>query len=460
MKKKKIKFFVKERCFFLKMESKPVDKKKNELPKFDPIPLAVFFCQYFNVSDLSEIKPFGPVAAVPPAYSLSRDTNLAIKATYKGQLKGEDIVNMTMTPTSNKLQPKEPFIHTKTGQPCLHDLNNAMIVNVSLKHYKFFCGSSKEFPKNFSVGVRLNFDHEHLAKYEGTDIHDQLTEAAGGISRIFEQLKPTDENGKDLPFCIPIYEAGYGYTNSDFTRTMALLNEDNIKRGVIELPRDVCLAARLNVHGLRKEPTLSDQDLEKMFSGMKLDNVEEEKQKAREQFHNQYQKQIQNLTPTQTFFAIPDNHVLSWPFKCADYATENRVQFETFEGDNPSCPKYYLVPDVGFNAWFNKFKELWLDKVDKRPLTSIGLQLVPIGLDLEETVNVEIEITTYIHYWTYPTGLTMDSINKLLPILSPTFPTADQWCLNSVATMVKEEEQTEEDKVRGGGGGARIKKKN
>ena len=441
-----------KRGSFLKMESKPQDKKKDELtPKFDPIPLAVFFCQYFGVSDLSEIKPF---PSVPPAYSLSRDTNLAIKATYKGQLKGENIVSMTMTPTSNKLQPKEPFLHTKTGNPCLHDLNNAMIVNVSLKHYKFT--APKTCNKNFSVGVRLNFDHEHLAKYEGTDIHDQLTEAAGGISRIFEQLKPTDENGTDLPFCIPIYEAGYGYTNSDFTRTMALLNEDNVKRGVIELPRDVCLAARLNVHGLRKEPTLSDQDLEKMFSGMKLDNVEEEKQKARDQFHNQYQKQIQNLTPTQTFFAIPDNHVLSWPFQCADYATENRVQFETFEGDHPSCPKYYLVPDVGFNAWFNKFKELWLNKVDKRPLTSIGLELVPIGLDLEEVINVDIEITTYIHYWTYPTGLTIENINKLLPILSPTFPTADQWCLNSVATMIKEEKQKEEEK----GKGRKIKKKN
>lgn len=408
---------------------------------FLPAPIEQFLCQWFKVNHISQVKPYGQNTVAPGAFTLVRDSYICVKSSFTGTLKGEEIVDMEMTPTDpSKIQPKDPFIHTKTGKPCVHDLTNVMIVNFNVRHYKFISKTKRK------LGIRLNFDHEHLAKFQETNIHEKVVADSGGIPGIFRALDPTDENGADITNAFPIFEAGFGFTNSEFTRTMALLTEKNIKTGIIEIPKQVCLDARLPVRGLNKDPNLTDDELTKMFEGLKMDNVEEEKEKARRQVAEQFQKDIENLSESHVFFAVPENHILSWPFKCRDFCQENHVNFETL--DLNGKPIYYLVPEIYFKSWVQRFSELWLNKCDKRSLTSIGMQMLAIGAEPEELNQVSVEITNYIHYWTYPTGLNPENVDRLLPLISPNFPTADNWCMTRVPSMIKQYEE-EEGKIVG-----------
>jgi hypothetical protein len=404
---------------------------------FNSEPIQKYLCDYFKVQDISQVKPYGLNTVAPPAYELVRDTNLCVKAKFKGKITGENLYGMEMNPVG-RLQPKEPFIHTKSGQPCAHDLNNVMIVNYSVKHYQY-----KSSKPGLKLGIRLNFDHEHLAKLQETGVHEKAIKDGGGIPRIFRALEPCPD-GQEIIQSFPIFEANYGYTNSGFTQTMALITPQNLRQGIVPLPAEVCLQARLPVRGLKKDPTLSEETLEKMFAGMKIENLEEEKAKVKNQVQERYKESIADLKENFSFFAIPEGHVLSWPFQCAEMCNENNTRFETFTTSAKDGPKYVLVPESDFKKWATDCERMWVDKCDKRPLESVGMELVGIGLKTDETVEIEVEITNYIHYWTYPLGLSRVNVDRLLPVLSPNFPKAEKYSVNKVAAMIREEEEEEE----------------
>jgi len=404
----------------------------NKEDKFNATSIAMFLCKYFNVSDISKIQPYGTNCI--PAYHLARDTHLAVKCCFNDTLHGGGTPYLTTITPLRTMQPKDPFVHPVTKSTCTHDLNNAMIVNANTRHCKFLCD------KKVNIQVRLNFDHEPWAKLQGTDEHDKLTEDAGGVKRAFLMISPTGSEGKDLTN-VPLVELNFGYTNSEFTRTMALINETNLRNGIIEIPNQVCVDAGLNVFGRRKLPELSDQELEKMISGMNLENKEEEKQRIRQQDLQAKYDQFKDVPKIQTFFAVPHNHIIAWGYQSREYAQQHNHNFEVFV-----CNyfKYFLIPDIYFHATFKSILEFWVGKVDKRPITSVGFELIP-DLPKGESVKASIELQSYFHYWTVPSGLSSDNINKLAPMLSPEFLPCDNWSMDEVTKMLREARQEEEE---------------
>jgi len=83
---------------------------------------------------------------------------------------------------------------------------------------------------------------------------DKLFEAAGAIKGSYLSVASTPQNGMDIEVA-PMPKLGFACANEFFTATMALINEKNLFNGIIEIPNDVCVAAKLPVYKGAPEPS-------------------------------------------------------------------------------------------------------------------------------------------------------------------------------------------------------------
>jgi hypothetical protein len=101
------------------------------------------------------------------------------------------------------------------------------------------------------MAVRLGWTHKGLEKTQKVSEMDKLFEAGGAIRGACHVIpacpkEGAKKGGRDIK-CFPMPELAFGPTCRPFVQTMALIRSSNIRNGLIEIPRDVCIQVGLPV---------------------------------------------------------------------------------------------------------------------------------------------------------------------------------------------------------------------
>lgn len=209
----------------------------------------------------------------------------------------------------------------------------------------------------------------------------QLQKDMGGIPGCAMELKP-GANGPTSVFLMK-ESPNYLYLHSSFIKTFMLLNKQNLLNGTIPLSPEICAASEFPKRIAVTNP-----------GGEELEEYDAE-----------------------FYVLIPYNHVLAWKLKVSShwrikdglFALEMRV---APKGDKEPFILYFAVDNRTFEklktACFEGFIK---DKHDKRPLSSVGVQV-------HGQMKQPVTLTTTITYLEYP--LNMDS-SRLAPVLHEKF---------------------------------------
>lgn len=215
--------------------------------------------------------------------------------------------------------------------------------------------------------LKLNYTHQSMVKEQAE--REKLYRAGGYASGIAPVMVGFDQTVQfeAIP-CGP-----KGIYNEAFTRTMALINSQNIENGIIRLSPQQCEEFGLPSNYV----VMKDNHPEPMTADY--------------------------------YVMIPAKHILSWRFQCnrdfrAKYGT---MAFEFYQGNTLL---YYVVPNQSFEMAINTYNELFVGRTDVRPLGSIGF----------DTQNGSAEIIASIHYLIMPNPNEVD-VASIAPILHDGF---------------------------------------
>lgn len=434
--------------------------EKLSAPRFDARVLAVFLCQHHNVSNLEELLQKGAFGTRPEAWSLMRQRTIGVEI---GSVKRDDgqpnknflfeldkdryqqEVKCLLSPHNKETcrfldDPRIPtenqWRHPSTGQPLPGDLNRACVYNCIMRK------RWSSFP--IVIDVAMGHVHSGLNALENIEAQDETFAAAGALKGGFMSITQTTQEGEDAQNA-PLHSMRFGATHPEFVRTMALIHPSNIGNGIVKIPRDVCIGAKLPV--FMGPPVPSDDQIKARLKKMKIGiDKPEEIERMRQKMMQDWETESKGMKKHEFFYAIPINHVMAWPLRSQEYRQAQGIELEMFrfnprlangkEGDPVLL--YFLVPNPTFEAmmdeWQNSEKS-WMGKVDMRPLDQISFSFVPftdrarypkISPECKALTGV-VAARAYITYWVPPVGLTPEAIASLAPTLSPNFPSASDW---------------------------------
>jgi hypothetical protein len=433
-------------------------------------PLARFLCKHFGVKDVSRIEPFGNATY---AWELMRESHIKVEVGSVLKNTGEEDIPLYRCDILDKnsaedqvisckldseskwcryldpQEPKKPFEHPNTGEPMEHSMERVCIYNVVVRH------RISSVP--IQVAVRMNYNHTGLDDTEATNDHDQLYKDAGGIKGEFMEIPTTTNDGQDVRY-IPTHTSGYGYTNLEFVRTMALVNVDNLMNGIVPVPHDVCVEAGLSVFKGYPEP--SERDLSLFMKGLSVDDGEVTEK--RDAFITAFKRDmeahhtLQGDLTIDHYYAIPINHVLAWGLHSVEYAKAKNIKREEFRykarGGGDPVLLFFLVGNPIFDTMVSTFKDKWMNKVDVRPLKDVAFEFIPkLHGDYpnipEDTTHVGgvLRIRAHIDFMSAPANLSSGTIASLAPALSLGFPSCQDWSIDeNVRQMAIEQHMARE----------------
>lgn len=417
--------------------------------------IAIYLCQINGVGDVHLINPFRNRIK---ACDIPRKTPLQVVfSTPPGTKLDQPVVSCNISASTlgkvKSPQPPDPFINPKSQTPMQHDLNAVCVYNVTCRHYKL---ESKE--ENIVYAVRLNFVNQYVADLEETHKMRKMQAATGVVEGAFAYLTPTSQNGggKDINE-IPMPELGFGYQNEQFTKTFMLVDETNFMNGVIEIPHDVCVEAGLPVwRGYAPDP--DEKMLSSILSSLKI--TDQEKQAKREEIIKDYKanflESFKDDKKSTFFYAVPRRHVLAWAYASESFMAQLEFKVEQFRFIHPTKKRskllYYLVPNAPFEDSIPHFKKAFLNKIDKKPLTSLGVEFVPI--EHYSSSDVSIQLKAFFTFYSAPT-LNAETIRHLAPVLCKDFPLCHNWSKDEMEAQIAiERAQLQKEKA------PRITKKN
>jgi hypothetical protein len=279
---------------------------------------------------------------------------------------------------------------------------------------------------------------------------DDLLAIGGAIKGAYTSVAATPPYGEDVEIA-GLKRRHFSYCNEFFVSTMALINEDNLKNGIVEIPAEVCREAGLLLFEGAPEPPQDwkeEKDVDEAAEALASMDISEGDRSARFKAEWMAQAEKRELYPILHYYAVPINHVLAWGLHSKEYAAQHKVNREEFFFTPPAAPKgaktkglggdillYYLVSDVSMRAMRANFDKHWLGKVDSRPLNNMGFDFVPFtgarhypGLAPEvKQVTVDtFSVRSTLSYMVAP-KLSRAQIAALAPTLSPTFPSCRDW---------------------------------
>ena len=430
-------------------------------PAFDPMPVVKHICGLFKVSNLYKINPFGtkieawelmkPVALAVETGTVMSEVGsgsaapyLPIKVIFHG-VSPEDQKTVCHFNNDrvrckflNDPQPLEPFIHPGTGKPMTHDLSRVGLYSVISRNV------ASTLPVN--MATRLNFIPIGLDCNEEAKTIDAIFEAGGAVRGAFASYGATADPKGITVEKVGISDTASTVVNELFYSTMALVNDSNLMNGIIHLPRDVCLAAKLPVF-TGVAPVPSEDFLVNALQGMQLEDTADARDGITKKVQGQWASLVADKKKVSHFVAIPINHVLAWPLRSEDYLAQMDMRIEQLRTKVPADPGkpenepivlYYLVRNVDFESMVAEFRATWYGKVDLRPLDSIALEIIPeldegryphIPDHLKEIPGI-FNVRTYLKFVAPPMlnpERAANTIANLAPTLMPGFPECRLW---------------------------------
>jgi hypothetical protein len=443
-----------------KLAQKPTQEQKDAAEKlkdekFDWLTVADFLCRHFNVRDVPFIDPFVKhrvnawevLNVTVLGAEINKDLSFYIDPTKKMDFDGqavnvglgeENVVNLLTDP-----QPRQPFIHPNTGKPMPSDLENVYIYSIACRKY------SHNLP--VSIAPRLNYYPRGMSELQEMQERDGIIKAAGGIGGGFTQLEPTNGESRDLQ-TVPMPELSFAYQNRYFVRTWSLIDETNIRNGLVVIPPEVCARAGLPLQKTSKIEAPEDLILTQ-FKMMKIEDItSEEANKVRQEVNDRHRedvlKGLKNVEPIEFYYAVPINHVLAWGYTSEDYMMERKHCAYKFKyvppveenGKNPipdPIVLFFLVPNTLIEANIKSALEYMVKKSDKQSIKRVGFEFMPnptkAQLPSEPTpCQGQLMLRTYISYYSGP-KLQPATIANLAPTTCPNFPLCREWSREELA---------------------------
>jgi hypothetical protein len=358
---------------------------------FDKNVIAQYLCQLYGVEQPTDINPYGDAKH---GWELQRPVNMTVnwgshnrQAFFNFQEPSEEQVKGCVIGDETTCR----VIRASDNTDDL-DLDNTCVYSIVVRNV---CNQSP-----LMLACRLNYYHSSLSVADDTHMFDEMCEMFGGIRGAFMAIPPTREAGVDV-VATPIRMMDHHYTNEHFVKSLANITENNLMNGIVKLPREVCMAARLPVF------TDTNEKLEAYIAS--------------------------GYSPIETWYAIPEQHVLAWALLVPLYTLAEKGLVVRHYRIAPAM-SFVLIADVSLNSVRRNFMRDWLNKVDKRPIKSIGVEVLPIlNLKASEklaqqhgTVAARFSIQAQIQAFASPL-LTPEQSNSLMPTLSPGFPPAIAW---------------------------------
>lgn len=402
------------------------------LQRFDYLKLATFFCQVNRKSDVRFIDPF---EGMVHAHTIPRETVLQIdiRKTLTHE-SGNPVVACPLDPSAvrNSPQPTDPFIHPVKKEPMQHDVNDrgVCVYNITCRHYELVPSPlppGKE-EEDIVYALRLSFYNEHMAKLQETREQDKMHEAAGSVRGAFAYLLKSE--GKDMQD-IPMPNMEFGYQNKQFMKTFMLVDESNLMNGIITIPYEVCVAARLPVW-TNQAPTPDERMITKIMDSLKItDPAQKEAQRTDfvKKYQDDFMESHKHAKKSTYFYAVPKDHVMAWPYSSEAYLAQFDFKVEQFRFVDADTKEtkllYYLVPSVPFEESREFFKKTLLGKVDRKPLKDLGFEVVSVTHP-PPSFPISFRLKSFFTYWSVPT-LSPGTIKCLAPTLCDDYPLPHNW---------------------------------
>lgn len=464
--------------------------KLNE--QIDSVKLAEFIVKNYNkgkpfskqVSDISEVDPFhGATHAwevMQPSTMLVEVGSVVHSADeppveMRFVLEPEDSgeaqkISCMFQPKSDLCRfldgpvPKKIFCNPVTKQPIEPDFSSVCVYKIIVRNK--WCNVP------IPVAARLNFRHKANEELEDEAVLDHVIAAAGGVAGEFMTVTTTPKEGTDIEVS-PIRSTDkFGCVNEFFTASLALINDVNLMNGIVQIPREVCEQVGLPVFKGVPEP--SNGWLEMQLKQLKLENRDEEyaaKERLRQQFKEKFMEDHADKKPINTHYLIPINHLLAWPLADDTFAERMGIKREIVQirppnakPEDPPIVLYFIVADVQFDTLVHFLKKNWFNKVDKRPLDSMGVEFVPklcreyyqdkVPASVKAVQGV-ISLRMYISAL-IPPKLTQSQINSLAPSRALNFPSCFEWGNSEQMEIANMMEEMDIQAEEGGGGVAEL----
>jgi len=412
--------------------------------------LARYLCIYFRVTDVWKIDPrqgrveawtlmiegAGQGAAVgikPRTLAVEVGSVLQMDAksieTFKFAIDGDPLQQVVRCPLVNNT-PRCRFLSPPRG-----DLEHVCLLNVVTRNV--WCSTP--------VSMAARFPFYPVGDKGKREALDKLQLEGGAVPGPYMQFGATPKDGADVDK-VPVEESlVHGFLNRFYVATMALVNDSNLRNGVVPIPYAECLAAGLPVF---KGPPPPPSDYEGDVETWNRNWLE----------HTAKEHRIQ------CFYAIPVNHVLAWGLRNEAYATRRKLPSLRFQfippahagmGSNPVL-LYFLVADLHFDFLVREVQQYWIGNVDVRPLASLSFELYPVCARSAnpnvpaniDTVGGVAALRSYLTYLAPDVGAVKpEEIPNLIPTLCPGFPEPDGW------VPYTRDEMTLIEHAAGGGGG-------
>ncbi len=410
--------------------------KTNKKEKYDKLVITEHLCRSLGVPDPSQLRPFGTqfiggyetarVSVLP----IEMETVMTIDMDNPNREAQKHTMKIPWTQnTLKRAAPPHPFT-TPDGTVFAHDLTQVAIFNVQLTHYVFQLPDSfehRDYEDAPQVAARLLITNRYWDEYNRQDDMDKMHEVMGGVKSAFIDMQHTSDHGNDVKMVPPVCEQASGYQNRHFIRTFFWMNETNIWNGVVKIPKEICIKARLVVW----QDDLNDDAVAAMLGNMKIDPNSADAEERKKNMIAQAKQQLSEVelegdaAKSEFYVALPVNHILSWGYHSESFRASkgHRVCEYRISHDKHNILLFYLTNDVLCHCNHESYKKEVMNKVDKRNLRDFGVDLVPIIPPKSKAhgkVEVRIKMSFIISFVSAP-RLDQKSIDGLAPILPTEF---------------------------------------
>lgn len=413
---------------------------------FDTLLLARWFCQQARVYDIWQVDPRQGRTEAWTLMGLEPQV-LGVQTGSTKQLmrfKVHDAVN-------GEDQAVHCPLEVDGSSPFIRFLNSPL-PELDLQHVCLLQVVTRGVCSNMPIWLDHRFDWYHTADGGRREQADRLLERHTGANRgVYLRIEATAKEGKDVnEIAVAAKDPNRGFLSLPFVATMALVTKENLLNGIVHIPRDVCLAARLPV-----------------WTGRAPMPPPHEFQGSPDQWQAVYLERTADEPRPQTMYAIPINHVLAWSLRNTEYAnscdlTPLHFQFRppaaaAAAGIDISRPVilYYLLPDLQFQRVVAGIQRDWLGKVDMRPLSSMAFDYIPEcdrtlypNLKQEEPLIVEgfCVAQSYLTYLAPKRqNITAAEIATFIPTLCPGFPEPDTPLTPDEAALLQQQQAHQQD---------------
>lgn len=336
--------------------------------------LTDFFASYFGVTPAELPQVSSYLGCTGPAWEAGRDVAIQQVPIVGG------LLDLSKCRTQPREREKYHGMDADMSAVCVH--------TILLKRAR------NPYPVN--VALSLNFKHKKFEEAENE--YDKLAAAMGYVPGAFEVISANF----DGPLQSYALKPGSFELGPAFAKTNYYLTGDNLFNGIVKIPPEICMQA-----GLPNRPVVYTPHGTKV----PLDQI-------------------------QVYFAVPPDHVLAWKLILLHEQRRKRgIYAEEFYQED--LIKYYLVPDVCMRILIQEFNIEWASAIDRRPLHSVGINVVPQTTNVQYDPNHPIQLDVGVGYVCFP-RLSQEAISKLAPVVHPDMPT-----FQSISSVARQQAELE-----------------